>query len=342
MRILHVLSSLNIGGAERFVIDLAVEQQSNLHQIGIVSMGKDEEPLQVEINTRGFSLHITSNIIELIKIIRCYDVVNVHSSYCLLRVLLASFFSRSKIVYTRHNERVHVSNKWKFIYKLAHIRLTKMIFVAEKARVNYLKHYPHFSSKSVTVLNGVLPITKQKTASLKCRLSIVGRFVPLKAQHILIEAISNISNSSNIMLSFFGVGELMENNKQLCKTLIPSVEVTFHGMEPNRDIIFQQIDVLIVTSETEGLSLAILEAMASATPIIASNVGGNPELVKDGFNGFLYEFADSLELAEHIETLIADETLCKIFGERSFECYESRFSMGRCAAEYLTIYQKNY
>lgn len=340
MRILHVLSSLNIGGAERFVIDLAVEQQSNLHQIGIVSMGKPEEPLHQEINSRGFSLHFTSNIIELIKIIRGYDVINVHSSYCLLRVLVASLFSRSKIVYTRHNERVHVSNKWKFIYKLAYFRLTKMIFVAEKARVNYLKHYPHFSSKSVTVLNGVLPITKQKTASLKRRLGIVGRFVPLKAQHILIEAISNIPNPSNIMLSFFGVGELMEKNKQLCKTLIPSVEVIFHGMEPDRDNIFQQIDVLIVTSETEGLSLAVLEAMASETPIIASNVGGNPELIKDGHNGFLYEFGDSIALANHIKSLVADEALCKTFGEHSFELYNSHFSMRRCAAEYLAVYQK--
>lgn len=339
MRILHVLSSLNIGGAERFVIDLAVEQQRNRHQIGIVSMGKPNEPLQDEINARGFSLHITSNIIELIKIIRRYDVINVHSSYCLLRVLLASFFSGTKIVYTRHNERVHLSNKWKFIYKLAYIRLTTMIFVAEKARVNYLKHYPHFSSKSVTVLNGVLPITKQKTTSLKSRLGIVGRFVPLKAQHILIEAISNIPNPSNIMLSFFGVGELMEKNKNLCKELIPNVEVTFHGMVPNRDNIYQQVDVLIVTSETEGLSLAILEAMASATPVIASNVGGNPELIKDGLNGFLYEFADSTALAKYIEILIADKALRTTFGEHSFELYNSSFSMRRCADEYLTIYQ---
>jgi len=338
VRILHVVSSLNVGGAERFVIDLAEEQSTKGHHIAIVSMGNKGEPLEEEVISKNFQLYLSTGIFQLMMLFRQYDVVNIHSSHCLFRSLIASILCSCRIIYTRHNERVHLTPKWKLTYKLAYIKLHKMIFVAEKARLNYLKAYPHFESKSMTVLNGVLPIKVEKHETNKVRLGIVGRFVPLKSQHYLIEAVASMSSTKDMALEFFGDGELLDKNKQLCKKLIPEMEVTFHGLVPNRDSIFKQLDILVVTSETEGLSLAILEAMSSRTPVIASNVGGNPELVTDEFNGFLYEYADIHKLADCIKILTVDAKLRTQYGENGHKRYNDNFSMSICASEYFKAY----
>ncbi len=342
MRILHVISSLNVGGAERFVIDLACEQQAQQAKVTILSMGKPGEPLESELRRLSLDKLILSKVSDIIKTLSNYDIVHVHSSHCLLRILLASLFKKVKVIYTRHNERVHSSVKWRLVYLLAAFKLNKMIFVAEKAKDNYLKIYPHFKNKVITVLNGVLPITGNKTSSTKLRLGHIGRFVPLKAQHYLIEAIALLPKElqKQLSLSFFGTGETMEYNQQLANEKITDTTVKFHGFVTDRDEIYSQIDVLVVTSETEGLSLAILEALASSTPIIASNVGGNPELVNDAKNGFLYPFSHVQQLADKIQSFLEHRELLQQFGKQCLADYQNGFSMKKCAEQYFKAYQE--
>jgi len=342
VRILHVVSSLNVGGAERFVIDLATQQKNELEMtVGVLSMGKEKEPLESEVLSSKIRLHLSADIFKINAMLNDYDVVHIHSSYCLLRVLMAAFFKPIKIVYTRHNEKVHQGLKWRIIYFLANIRLNKMIFVAEKAKQNYLAKYPNYHKKALTILNGVLPIIKTPIKSKTFKLGHVGRFVPLKSQHVLIEAVSYLPADvqPNVEISFYGTGELMAYNQALAKKLIPNTLVNFHGFETNRNTIFQSFDALIVTSETEGLSLAILEAFASSTPVIASNVGGNPELVVDKKNGFLYEYADSKALAKCIEALFINQELYQAFSKMSHQRYIKEFSMEICARNHLSSYE---
>jgi len=342
VRILHVVSSLNVGGAERFVIDLATEQKENLNcDVTVLSMGQQGEPLESEVNKFGIKLLHATKITTIRHILEATDIVHVHSSYCLLRILLAALFKPVKVVYTRHNERVHKSFKWRVIYLLAKLTIHKMIFVAEKARTNYLKIYPSFEHKSQTILNGVLPMSLTKERSDYFRLSHVGRFVPLKAQHYLIEAVALLPKDTQkkILLSFFGTGELIENNKVLAKKIIPDVKIDFKGFVTNRDEIYQHTDVLVVTSETEGLSLAILEALASGTPTIASDVGGNPELVQHGYNGLLYDYGDAKTLAKYINDVFNNAELYQEFSEKSLEIFKDGFSMKKCAQCYNLIYQ---
>lgn len=342
MKILHVVSSLNVGGAERFVIDIATEQmQQQGFQASILSMGKLGEPLESEVKRFGLGLLHGTEITKIRSYLSSFDIVHVHSSYSLLRILLASLFLPVKVIYTRHNERVHRTLKWRLIYQLAKFRLHKMIFVAEKARKNYLVTYPAFKSKSCTVLNGVLPMTTAKLPSKKFRIAHVGRFVPLKAQHFLIEALAILPQAmqEKLTVSFFGTGELLEKNKKLADTLIPHVEVNFRGFVTNRDEIYGVSDLLIVTSETEGLSLAILEALASGTPTIASNVGGNPELIHHQVNGLLYPYGNIKELAEQIKTLINDKAIYHLYSTQSINVFKEGFSMASCADSYKKAYQ---
>jgi len=337
---MHVVSSLNVGGAERFVIDLASEQKQHGIQTSVLSMGEEGEPLESEIKRFNLGLFHGTKISQLRSYLSQFDIVHVHSSYSLLRILLASLFLPIKIIYTRHNERVHTSFKWRIIYLLAKYRLHKMVFVAEKARQNYLATYPEFEKKSCTVLNGVLPMVTTKTESEKFRIAHVGRFVPLKAQHFLIEAVAKLPPNiqTQLSLSFFGTGDLLAHNKKLANELIPNVDVNFRGFVTDRDEIYGSSDLLVVTSETEGLSLAILEALASGTPTIASNVGGNPELVHHKANGFLYPYGDVDVLAVQITRLIDDEVLYSQYSSESIKIFKKGFSMATCAKNYWESY----
>jgi glycosyltransferase involved in cell wall biosynthesis len=341
MNILHVVSSLNVGGAERFVIDLAREQNKNANvEARILSMGVPGEPLEMEVKLSGLKLHHATGIKDIKELLNTFDIVNVHSSFCLLRILLASFFTKIKVIYTRHNERVHKSLKWRVTYLLAYYKLYKMIFVADKGKANYLKVYPKFYCKAQVILNGVLSFDINKETSHLLRIGHVGRFVQLKSQHVLIEAIDKLSEKfqNKIELSFYGNGELLNKNRDLAGKLIPNVMVNFKGVVTNRDDIYKNTDILVVTSETEGLSLAILEAMASGSPIIASNVGGNPELVKNNENGYLYEYGDSAKLAENISKFINQPEEIKRLGDKSKAIYEKEFSMKKCSDSYLNAY----
>lgn len=342
MKILHIVSSLNVGGAERFVIDLAIEQEISLNlNVAILSMGNKKEPLEDEVHKNNISLLHETNISKLSVIFKQYDVIHVHSSHCLLRALLASLFQPVRVIYTRHNEVVHTTFKWKVTYLLAYLKLYKMIFVAEKAKSNYLKVYSFFEKKSQAILNGVLPMSKEKLVSNSIRLSHVGRFVELKSQHILIEAVAQLPEhlQNKIEVSFFGTGPLLNKNKELAKQETPNVLVNFKGFVTDRNEIYQNTDIIIVTSETEGLSLAILESLASGTPVIASDVGGNPELVNNGVNGFLYEYGDENTLAKKIAKLIEEKELYKNFSSESIKKYQQNFSMNKCAQEYLLSYK---
>lgn len=341
MNILHLVSSLNVGGAERFVLDLACAQKTEKNRVSIVSMGSCGEPLEVEAKNNAIEVHHSSKITALRVLFKQADIIHVHSSYCLLRTLLASLGLGAKIIYTRHNEQVHTTLKWRITYWLASMRLSKIIFVGANAQQKYLQYYPEFESKAETILNGVMNMGVNKKSSDFLRIGHVGRFVPLKSQHVLIKAVASLPKEvkQKIEVNFYGNGPLEQENRKLAQQLIPSVHVNFHGLVNQRAKIYEQTDLLVVTSETEGLSLVILEALASGTPIIASEVGGNPELVIPGKNGFLYPYNDHLKLAKYIEKLATDWYLVDHFSTYGRAFFQNNFTMQQCAKHYSTAYQ---
>jgi glycosyltransferase involved in cell wall biosynthesis len=352
MRVCHVVSSLQVGGAERFVVDLSSALQQQHHvDISIANMGDSEKSLEQSAIQLGFILFgmrhlgLVKQIIQFIRIFLTHDIVHVHSTFSLPRVVFAKMllpFGQCKLIYTRHNERVHKGFKWESVYLMAKLVVTKFVFVAEKARVNFLNFYPSYKAKSVTVLNGVLPINKSSVKSSKLKLGQVGRFVKLKAQTHLLKAIAELSEQeqAQIEVHFYGEGPLFDSTKQYAES-ISHCETFFHGLVADRDIIYSSFDVLVVTSETEGLSLAILEALASRLPIIATNVGGNPELVKHEHNGFLYEFGDTINLANKIKSLLSKQVDYLSMSQESFNLYNETFSMKACAHAYFSLYSED-
>jgi starch synthase len=106
--------------------------------------------------------------------------------------------------------------------------------------------------------------------------------------------------------------------------VLPSVETTCFGER-------------VAISELLGLS--VLEAMASGTPIVASRIGGVPEIVVDGETGFLVEPGDATELHDRLELLLGDEKLARRMGDAGRDRVLQDFTWARCAERCLAAYE---
>jgi|GEM_PF-187508 len=135
----------------------------------------------------------------------------------------------------------------------------------------------------------------------------VGNFNPIKGHEYLIEAMAVvIKHVPNAHLILIGDGQLRESHKTQVTSHRLEKNVHFLGKRSDVPEILQCVDVCVLPSLSEGLSNALLEYMAAGKPVIATNVGGNPEVLLDGENGVLVESKDADALAREIVYLIAD------------------------------------
>jgi glycosyltransferase involved in cell wall biosynthesis len=109
------------------------------------------------------------------------------------------------------------------------------------------------------------------------------------------------------------------------------------GNLPDAGAYTSAADLLMLPSNYEGLPVVILEAMSYGKPVIASAVGGVPELVEDGVSGYAVENAASF-FAEKIRAVMGDNALCETLGSKSREHFLEHFTVEKMAAEYLKVY----
>jgi glycosyltransferase involved in cell wall biosynthesis len=115
-----------------------------------------------------------------------------------------------------------------------------------------------------------------------------------------------------------------------------------HFLGPRRDVpdLLQAMDIFVLPSYSEGVSLALLEAMAAGRPVIASAVGGTPEVVTDGLTGLLIPPRDAAALAGALERLLGDPAGAKKLGEKARKHVEESYSLERLGREINEIYQE--
>jgi glycosyltransferase involved in cell wall biosynthesis len=126
--------------------------------------------------------------------------------------------------------------------------------------------------------------------------------------------------------------------KREAKELGIERNVLFLGYRPDVSELLQAMDVFVLPSLSEGLSLSILEAMASGTPVVATAVGGNPEIILDGQTGHLVPPRSGDALAEKILHLLENPTLAREVGQRSRLHVMQQFSLSQMVNRYLLQY----
>ena len=113
----------------------------------------------------------------------------------------------------------------------------------------------------------------------------------------------------NVHLCVIGDGKLRETYEKKMNGNLNKKYVHFLGWRYDLENIYSSVDLVVITSLNEGTPFSIIEAMASGVPVVATNVGGIPDLIKDGESGFLCEVGNDYEMAKKIKALLLEEDL---------------------------------
>ncbi|TKB46638.1 glycosyltransferase family 4 protein [Thalassotalea mangrovi] len=349
LSVLHMVSSLLIGGAERFVIDLCQQQRHDGLKTKIFSFGRQDDPLVSECNALKLNVFFNRGpkiiaLTRLHRILRNADVIHIHSPHVLKFIApLLPLIGQRKIIYTRHGAAPLDTPTWQLLHKYCEKYIHTITFVSEESQQIFSTNHGWHKKQKWVIDNAVLlpEITgARKTVEDTLSLGSVGRMIDIKNQINLLKALENLTPEvrKKIVVHFFGDGPCLGLLQQFKEEHLPDANVIFHGVVNQRDQIYSSFDVLVVTSETEGLSLAIIEAMASECAVIATDVGGNPRLVSHENTGWLFNYDDSQSLAKIIETCINDRKTVHEYAHRSKTMIEQNFSLQNCANKYKQLY----
>ncbi|HUW84738.1 MAG TPA: glycosyltransferase family 4 protein [Phycisphaerae bacterium] len=170
----------------------------------------------------------------------------------------------------------------------------------------------------------------------------VGRLTQIKDWPVWLEAIRLLRRavSTDVQCIVAGDGPMRGRLEQLCWRLGLADTVEFVGYQPNVAGVLARADVVMLLSRREGLPMALLEAMAAGVPVVATCVGGVPEVVIDGLTGLLVEPGRPDQAATALARLMGDGHLARCLSEAGRQHVTNRFSLDRVAAQYVRLYRR--
>jgi glycosyltransferase involved in cell wall biosynthesis len=154
----------------------------------------------------------------------------------------------------------------------------------------------------------------------------------------VLTTMSNIPSMPSALFVVFGNTALRHLQARIRERNLGHL-VTFAGYGELQADVYPAMDVAILTSSTEGLSISLLEAMAWGLPVVATAVGGNSEIVQHGYTGYLVKHGDADAFAEHLVTLTKEPDLCWRLGDAGRKTVSERFDVNRVAEEYSALYE---
>jgi glycosyltransferase involved in cell wall biosynthesis len=171
---------------------------------------------------------------------------------------------------------------------------------------------------------------------------LVGRLAPVKGQAELIDALARLESRDAVVLL---AGKDLEQGGAYGDELLARAEaagvadrVAFLGYREDAPSILAAADVLVLPSRDEGLPLVVLEAMATGRPVVATSVGGTPELIVDGETGLLVPSGDVAALAVALDAVLRDSERAAALGEAGRRRFEERFTLDAMTRQVLEVY----
>lgn len=263
------------------------------------------------------------------------DIVHTHTSKAGILGRWAAFLAGvPAIVHTPHGHVFfgHFSIGFSRLFYLAE-KLTEpvtdmLVALTQGEKKDYLDLGLTRGHKMATVHSGVdtrlfAPVevdNAEKRASLGLRpdgpvVGSVGWLLPIKGPDLLLEAMARVwKEMPDARLLFIGKGFLEKKLRKRAADLGMSDRVCFAGWRDDIPEILQIMDVFVLPSRNEGMGRAIVEAMAAGKPVIGTDVGGIPDLIVNGRNGFLVPAENALALAEAIIQILMDRNLAAQMG----------------------------
>jgi glycosyltransferase involved in cell wall biosynthesis len=352
MRVLQLIDSLPLAGAEVLVKDVALRLRSRGIECEVAVLRRLHSPLESALQEAGVPLHSTRviqlyslrQVKPLANLMQHFDLIHVHLFPAQLWAVLAAakLGSHIRLVTTEHNTW-NARRRWWFRpvdhWMYAHYQV---VACNSEATAHELVRWCPSTATRINVIPNGIPVEDFQAAEPadlnfesqdEARLVFVGRFEPQKDHRTILRALTKLPK---VRLLLVGDGPLRRELEDLAQSLGVISQVSFLGRRTDVANVLKACDVYIHSTNSDGFGIAACEAMAAGLPVIASDVPGLAEVV-DGA-GVLFPVGDDVALAREIRELLASPGRRRDMSNASRKRAQS-FGIDRTVDGYLAMYE---
>jgi len=365
--ILHLIEGFRIGGAEVNLLE-QIKQLTLMGYDQAVCSFDDVGALKAEYQRLGIPLYIIQRrhrfdpavFIKLYRLIRKekFSIIQTVLFYPdvvgVLTGLAVGVGTRISVETASHYNEFFSPVYRRLMYRTAMKHVTKIIAVSDEVKKSIVQRERIQSSRITVIPNAVdLKLFDAVTLGAEKKkkelgivnsypvLGVVARLTPVKGHSVLIRGVSKlVKKYPKIHCLFIGDGELEPDLKKQINDAGLKRNFSFLGFRQDVSTLLSTLDIFVLPSLTEGMPNVILEAMACSVPIIATHVGGIPEVVKDGWNGLLIPPEDPENLALSILRLFKDRTLRIQMGRNGRKHVQEKYSLDIQIQRFIQIYEE--
>ena len=362
MNITHLVENLNRGGLERVVIDLVREQVAEGHRVDVICLfeeGQLASELDVPIHAArkggGFDVGAIRRVRARLRE-RGSAVLHTHNAMAHYYGMLAAIgLPIACRINTRHNmSGLGGGSRRDWLYRRSLMLTDAVVSVSAAAHADLVASRLMPEARTMAVPNGIpirgfLPVSRDAHARLAAEVGVapatrivgaVGRLHPAKDHANLLRAFRIVAGAlPDVVLVIVGGGALRAELEAFAAEQGIAARVRFLGDRGDVRDLLRGFDLLAVASRTEGYSVVLVEASAVGLPIVATRVGGNAEIVRDGVSGLIVPPSDPAALAAAMQALLEDPARAARMGEAGREWALSEGSVETMAQRYDAIYR---
>lgn len=361
IRVLHTIDTTGPGGAETVFVNLATK----LDPVKFTSVAAIRgpgwvcdtlrshgvEPLFVS-SRGGFNLRY---LWELVRIVRAHkiDVIQSHLLGSNLYSSLTGLLCRVPVISTIHGF-VDASDKERLMWLkrlLINLGSKKIVFVSDRLREHYVQQLGFSARKSVTIYNGVdtSVFYSKKDDRIRKELDIgpehvvigaVGNIRPAKGYDLFLKAARLVYDQHpecRFVVAGQGAGPLYQQLVQLRDNLGLEKVFYFIGFRDDPAQVFNNLDIFVLPSTSEGFSISTIEAMACGLPVIVTKSGGPEEIVDNKINGIIADHSVE-SFSNSIKFLLKGGNFTSSFGHKSVDHVKEKYSLSNMISLYENIY----
>lgn len=364
IRVGFVLHVMQVAGAEMLVAEIIRRLASRIDPVVICldAIGPLGEQLRVEgvevldvARRPGLDLRAPGRLAAIARR-RRLEVLHAHQYTPFFYAALASLLvrPRPRVILTEHGRHYPdiVSAKRRLANRLVLARLADRITGVCSFSNNGLHEQDGFPLGRMQVIENGIDLARYQSprdrTALRRGLSLlpnrryvatIARFHPVKDHATLLKAFATVAAAvPDVDLLLVGDGPLRPQLESNARDLGVSARVLFWGVRNDVADILAAADVFVLPSLSEAASITLLEAMASGLPVVATNVGGNPEMVRDGIDGLLTPRGDAPAMAKSILAVLNDPARAASLGASARERVRERYQLDRTVDRYFDLY----
>lgn len=368
IKVLELIDGGFLGGGQTHILSLVKCLDKNIFDATLAASGKGEFKNAVGKNGYKFieielpKFYKSKYLNDLDRIVRenAIEIIHSHGG---VAGMYARFYKKKfgsvKVIHTIHG--IHYINSANYFKKIVSLSVEqylvsftdKFICVSKSDYETALKNKIINPGKTSVIKNGIdlkkyfrKPIDKNLLAGLTLngREFIIGnisRFDFQKNQRFILSSAEFILEKyPEVKILFAGDGKLLNECMQMAEKQIHKNRIIFTGEVSNPEDYYSLFDIYVFPSLWEGLSISLLEAMASSNCILASNIPSNRELLKNNLNGYIFNVNSKNDFLIKLEKLIEDEKLRRSLSEQAFKDsgnYSDDMMTKKTETEYLNL-----